>query len=402
MGSVVGDGPGVRRLRRPGRLCIVLGGACTALVLVGPPLWAQSADLVVRVERTPGTTTLSKSPNWVPISVVIVDRATGAPPVDAYNVVALATNTAGEETEAYGCGQRSDNNVGVPRGIYDCVVIVDHGGAWTFQGVVNSVRVGNQPTVLLARGSLTMEVQAGSLAGLAPKRDAIKARPREVVLLGLHSAFAGLWGLCAALLVAVALPTARRTLSPAALHWLEDRLGLVTRLTAAATALVVGTGLYLLLKQTAYKTPWSPRAVEGVFRLPYGRPYFLTLALKLTVYAVMIVAMVPLVLEARRRSQLAAEVANGVGTRPVAPVPTSPWAVAAATASPREHGATVTLEAPAPARSAVSVPREHHGVPRLARAGAAVTVVGGGTILACVTVLKYLHEFVEASRAVAR
>jgi hypothetical protein len=389
-------------IRRPGRLCVILGGACTTLVLAAPPLWAESADVLVRVERTAGQKTLSQSPNWVPISVIVVDRATGAPPAAAYNVVALATNTAGEKTEAFGCGQRSDNNVGVPRGIYDCVVIVDHGGSWTFQGVVNSVPVGNQPTVMLARGSVDINIEAGSLAGLAPRRGAIRARPREVVLLGLHSTFAGLWGLCVALLAAVALPGVRAVLSPTALHRLEDRLGLVTRLAGAATVLVVGTGLFLLLQQTAYKTPWSPSAAEGVFRLPYGRPYFLTLALKLGVYALMILAMVPLVVEARRRSHLASEPGGGAGAVPDDRRAASPWAVAAPASAAGRHAATATLEAPAPSRPAAAVAREHSGVPGFARGGAVVMVAGGATILACVTLLKYLHEFVEASRAVAR
>ena len=338
------------------RPCVILGGACTALVLAAPSGRAQSTDVVVRVERTAGVTTLSKSPNWVPVSVIVLDGATGAPATDDYNVVALATNAAGEETEAYGCGERSDNNLGVPPGIYDCVVIVDHGGSWTFHGVVNSVPVGNQPKVTLARGSFAMDVEAGTLAGLAPKRDVIKARPRDVVLLALHSTSAGLWGLCVALLAAVALPAARRTLSPATLHRLEDRLGLVTRTAGAATALVVGTGLYLLLNQTAYRTPWSPSAAEGVFRLPYGRPYFLALALKLATYAVMILATVPLVLEARRRSHLTSESANHAASR----------------------------------------------FTPIARAGAGVMVLGGATVLASVTLLKYFHEFVEASRAVAQ
>ncbi|MEW6472311.1 MAG: hypothetical protein AB1679_08570 [Actinomycetota bacterium] len=384
------------------RFRIVVGAACTALVLAAPPLWAQSADVIVRVERTPGETTLSKSPNWVPITVIVVDRATGAPPRDDYNVVALARNAAGEETEAYGCGQRSDNNVGVPRGIYDCVVIVDHGGSWTFEGVVNSVPVGNAPKVTLARGSFTMDVEAGALAGLAPKPDAIRAQPREVVLLGLHSAFAGVWGLCVALLVAVALPAARRLLSPTALHRLEDRLGLLTRLAMGSTALVAGTGLYLLLNQTAYETPWSPSAVEGVFRLPYGRPYFLTLGVKLVVYALMVLGLLPLILEARRRSQLAGDQANGIGPRTPAARPASPWAITAPAAATGQRGATATLEAPAHSRLAVTSAQGRPGASGLARLGAAVMVVGGPTILGCVTVLKYLHEFVEASRAVAR
>jgi hypothetical protein len=59
-------------------------------------------------------------------------------------------------------------------------------------------------------------------------------------------------------------------------------------------------------------------------------------------------------------------------------------------------------EAPGRPWAEVTASREWAGASGLARLGAAVMVVGGPTILGCVTVLKYLHEFVEASRAVAR
>jgi hypothetical protein len=212
--------------------------------------------------------------------------------------------------------------------------------------------------VTLAQGSTDLNVKAGALAGLAPKKNAIRVRPREVVLLQLHSIFAGLWGLCVALLVAVALPVARRLLSTRALHRLEDHLGLLIRGVLAATALVIGSGLYLLLHQTAYKTPWSLAAARGVFQLPYGKPYFLSMAVKLSAYAVMVLALFPLIFEAQRRSHLPSE-ANG----------------AVQSAAFRQV---------------------------LARAGASATALGGATVLVCVTLLKYLHEFVEASRAVIR
>ena len=130
-------------------------GAVLALGLLSPQVArAQSADVVVRVERTPNVRTLTTSPNWVPITITVVDRATQAPPTSDYNVVAYATGNAGEQTDAFGCGQRSDNNPGVPKGIYDCIVIVDHGGSWVFHGAVNSVPRGKEPTVTLAQGSV--------------------------------------------------------------------------------------------------------------------------------------------------------------------------------------------------------------------------------------------------------
>jgi len=388
---------------RPGRAAVSVVGMVLALgVASTQTARAQSADILVRVERTPNTRTLTTSPNWVPITVTVVDRATQAPPRSDYNVVAYATDNAGEQTDAFACGQRSDNNVGIPKGIYDCMVIVDHGGSWTFHGAVNSVPQGREPTVNLAQGSTELDVKAGALAGLAPKKNAIRARPREVVLLQLHSLFAGLWGLCVALLMAVALPAARRMASTRALHRLEDHLGLLIRSSLAATALVVGSGLYLLLHQTAYKTPWSLTAARGVFQLPYGKPYFLSLAVKLTAYSVMVLALLPLILEAQRRSHLASEAGDGAMRGAAVRQEPSPWAAAPRAQWTGPTAGTATLEAPAAEPLAVRTTGEAQGAAVLARAGTVVIALGGATVLVCVTLLKYLHEFVEASRAVIR
>ena len=379
-------------------------GAALALGLLSPQVArAQSADVVVRVERTPNVRTLTTSPNWVPITITVVDRATQAPPTSDYNVVAYATGNAGEQTDAFGCGQRSDNNPGVPKGIYDCIVIVDHGGSWVFHGAVNSVPRGKEPTVTLAQGSTGLDVKAGELAGLAPKKNVIRARSREVVFLQLHTVFAGLWGLCVALLVAVALPAARRMLSTRALHRLEDHLGVLIRGSLAATALVIGTGLYLLLHQTAYKTPWSLSAARGVFQLPYGKPYFVSMAVKLSAYAVMVLALLPLIFEAQRRSHLAAEAGNGtVRSAALRGRDLSPWAPSPRTPGAGAAAGTATLEAPAPERLPERTTREPQRAGLLARVGALVMPLGGATVLVCVTLLKYFHEFVEATRAVSR
>jgi len=103
-------------------------------VLSAPAARAQSAEIVVRVERNPECEDADHIANWVPITITVLDPATQAPPRDDYNVVAYATSHTSEQTDAFSCGQRSDNNLGTPKGIYDCTVIVDHGGSWTFHG----------------------------------------------------------------------------------------------------------------------------------------------------------------------------------------------------------------------------------------------------------------------------
>jgi hypothetical protein len=61
---------------------------------------------------------------------------------------------------------------------------------------------------------------------------------------------------------------------------------------------------------------------------------------------------------------------------------------------PRTATRTVTLTARGETGSRTA--------PGLVRLSAIVTGIGGTTILVCVTLLKYFHELVEASRAVVR
>ena len=370
-----------------------LPGVFLALMAVGP--LARAADppsVDVRIEEN--TAVPRRFPQYVPVTVTIVDHTTQAPPTSDYNVYALARNGAGEQTQSSSCGQRSDNNPGTPRGIYDCTVIVDHGGAWTLLGVVNNVPVGKQPPLTLARVTTEVRVDGPALAGTAPNPVQVNGRVTDVAVLWVHSACALGWGVAVAALAMLAFPGLRRRLSALGVHRFEDRLDLMIRLLWGMTGLVILSGTYLLLKETAYKTPWSVTAARGVFRLPYGKPYFLALAVKLAAYAAMVTASLPLAREARRRSALRLDA-------DAAPTPVrvdrhdrSPW-----DAPPRARGSAGTLvesrrEAAPPI--ATARPAAAAGLVRMA---GLVTVAGGLTIWLSVTLLKYYHELVEASRA---
>ncbi len=104
-----------------------------------------------------------------------------------------------------------------------------------------------------------------------------------------------------ALLVGLALPGARRYLSTIGLHQLERRLDLLVKATWVTTGLVLGSGTYLTLNQTAYEAPFSSSAAKAVFNLPYGKPYFLALGTKITLYLLMAATTIPIVRGARRR-----------------------------------------------------------------------------------------------------
>jgi hypothetical protein len=380
------------------RLAVLFGAAAAVVVPAGSAPAAGDPPIDVRVEEN--TTVPRRIPQYVPVTVTIVDHATQAAPSADYNVYALARNPAGEQTQTSSCGQRSDNNPGVPKGIYDCTVIVDHGGTWTVVGVVNNVPVGTEPGRPIGKATTEVTVNAGALAGKAPKTIDVKGRVTDVTVLWVHSVFASLWFAAVGALALLAFPGLRQRLSPLGIHRIEDRLGTLTRALFGTTLLVVGTGIYLLVAETAYKTPWSPSAARGVFRLPYGKPYFLALAVKLAVYAAMVAASVAVSREAIRRSTLRLDDAT------TGPAPTSARR-AAPDRSPwddppprRRSGGTLVRErTEAVPRGSQPVPPDRSDRSLLLR-GAGLSVAAGGVVIwICVTLLKYFHELVEASRA---
>ena len=384
--------------RRWSRLAFLFGIAAVVVAPGGSAPAAGDPPIDVRVEEN--TTVPRRLPQYVPVTVTIADHANQAAPGADYNVFALAQNPAGERTQASTCGQRSDNNPGVRRGIYDCTVIVDHGGTWTVVGVVDTVPVGTEPGRQIGKATTEVTVNAGALAGTAPKVIDVTGRVTDVTVLWAHSLFAALWFAAVGALALLAFPGLRQRLSPLGIHRIEDRLGTLTRALFGTTLLVVGTGTYLLVKETAYKTPWSPSAARGVFRLPYGKPYFLALAVKLAVYAAMVAASVAVGREAIRRSTVRLDDGTTdpgpTGTRRADP-DRSQWDDLP---PPRRSGGTLVeerTEAVAQESQPVKPVRSDRSL--LLRAAGLGVAAGGVVIWICVTLLKYFHELVEASRA---
>jgi hypothetical protein len=198
-----------------------------------------------------------------------------------------------------------------------------------------------------------------------------------MLLLG-HTAVAAAWFACAAMLALLGLPGLRQRLSVIGCHLLERRLDLIVQATWATAGLTVASGAYLTLTQAAYDPPNSPSEVDEVFDLPFGKPYFLTLALKITLYLMMMVASVPLVREARRRMLSLAAPQEAEDD----PYP----------------GGSAAAAGTAVAVRAVVAPVERPA-PNAVRLGVGTLVAGGVGVWVCVTLLKYFHELVEASRA---
>lgn len=319
-----------------------------ALGLAAAPAPAQAApalDIRLERDRRPGALSSALAVN---LKVTVIDLGTTSAPADNFEVYAFAEPAAGAATEYFPCAQEHDNSPEVPRGIYLCTVLVNHGGRWRFHSIVNQVRAtAADQAVALGRAAQDFDIDTAEVAARIDT-NRIKARLAEVALLWGHAIAAGAWLVAAGLVAALALPALRRRLSTFGLHRLEDRFDVLVKALWTATGVLVGSGTYLLVNQTAYDTPFSSERLDAVFRLPYGKPYFLALGTKLGVYAVMLAASAILLREARRQLRVS--------------------------------------DGPA--------------VPASVRAGATAMVGGTVALSLSITLLKYFHELIEAARAV--
>jgi hypothetical protein len=340
---------------------------------------APNLDIRVEVDTSPRT---SFSELGVYRRVILTDRSTGQPPVAEYAVYGEAATLDGRErTGAFECEEQIKGNPQAPPRVYYCPLFVDHGGAWTFSAIVNQARTDTkQAPVTVGRVTAPFRLDTKDVYTGDPNTKPVKGKFVEVFALAGHEFAATIWFFCALAMAALVFPPFRRSLSAGALYRLERRLDLIVRLTWATTGVVVVSGLYLMLNQAAYKTPFSRSAIDGVFALPYGRPYFLALAVKVGIYALMVAGSVPLMRGAQRNLRFQALPAPAGDHR----------------TTPGSGGVALAVET----RPAPPGPRERLAtVP--ARVATVIVVTGVPAILICVTLLKYFHELVEASRVVS-
>ena len=364
---------------RPALRTLLVAPALIVAAATGAGAAQTKPDLVVKIEpdtrpRAPMAAGLS-----VVYNVTVTDKATGAP-VDRYVVFAQATNPAGEKSISFACGHTNDVDSRTPPGVYYCTVILDHGGQWTFVATVSDKSGNAEAPVPVAQASVPFELASNQTVSDAVPGTGLSASAWDIGVLFAHTSVAVSWFACVALLAALALPGARRSLSTLGLHRLERRLDLLVKATWVTTGLVLGSGTYLTLNQTAYETPFTSSSAEAVFKLPFGKPYFLALGTKIALYLLMAAATIPLVRGAQR-SLLVTD------TRSLAPVGERPGGL-----SPGGGIATdVRTEAPPALEPQV---RRSRGL----TVAVAVIAGGGAGIAICVTILKYLHELIESAR----
>jgi len=367
----------------------VLSLAVAGIATAAPsPAGAQTpSDVAVRIERSDK---VGQTPLWIPVRVTVTE-ANGAKPLSVDHLVfAGARNSRGDEAGPFTLGPLEANDPTV-RGIHQGFVIVPYGGPWTVSAVVKTAQDDERLRTVLGRGSTEMTVDApvdaaGAAGGVGGSRP--QSEPLGVVVLWVHSTVAVFWGVVIALLALLALPKGRRFLSDYGTNLLDGHLDKIARAAWWLTGLVVGTGIYNMVKSVAYRVPLSPDQVTRLFRLPYAKPYYLALAVKLAMYAVMIGATVPLIGEARRRAEAdEAEVSLPDDDH-------SPWT---SPDRPPEDGGRLALRN----KRTTTVDEDWAAAPRSdgkARVPVAIMLIGGAVIMAAVTLLKYFHLLGELSR----
>jgi hypothetical protein len=355
------------------------------------------------------------SPLYIPLRARLTDAETGQPIADPYTVRAGVRVPGEASKEAYDFAYPHGTVEGAEPGVYNGVVIVPAGGTWTV--VVNAYNTAEADRARLPRslGAAQIDVQAtGPALQTAQGRRSSdvagninpKAQSSEVALLFFHSIVAGLWFALAALMVVLGLPNRRRVLAGNLSDLLDRNFRKLTHAFLWTTGLVWGTGLLNLKKAVAFAPPLSTKQATRLFRLPYARPYTYALYTKIGLYALLTVAALAVVKEARRRVAEFDDHLIRVGQAEAAEVSMAAPAPAAAPGpipfTPR-RSATALATRPAPSRpSPAPVPATNGGP--AARAGAAFRIAavslagGGGAIIFCVTVLKYCHILSEAVR----
>ena len=372
----------VGRRRRSAVIVVALMG----IALHGGARPAEASEtpsnVHVRVERSDK---VGQTPLWIPVRVTVTEGDGGRPlPVD-HLVFAAARNSRGDEAGPFTLGPLEANDPNA-KGVHQGFVIVPYGGSWTITALAKTAHADpGIPSTVLGRGAADMVVDAPVAAAgtTGTATPGPKSEPLGVTVLWLHTMVAIAWAFVVALLALLAVPAGRRFLSEGG-SVLDGHLDKIARAAWWTTGLVVATGIYNMINSVAYRVPLSPDQVSRLFRLPYAKPYYLSLAVKLAAYAVMIGATVPLIAGARRRATV-----DGADTVSLPDDDLSPWV------NPEKPSGRIAVRT----KQAVSLEADRSTASDgRGRVPVAIMVAGGAVIIAAVTLLKYFHLLGELSR----
>ena len=318
------------------------------------------------------------SPNFVPLIARLLDPGTNEPVGLDYVVLAGLTDAAGRRgTTIYGFSYPYLNYPGTePVGVYKGTVIVPAPGQWTV--IVNVFdpidEAESEVPTSLGHTELIINVTDAatllSAAEFGEVRELPSANPGEVVLLTVHSIFGVLWFAVALALACISSPNRAKWFSVRTNDFLERNVNRLVRAAIAVTFVMWLTGILNLNILVAYPPPLSASQARALFTLPYAQPYTISLYLKIAMYSVMTLLLIPLSRAARRSAGGAARRDRWAGMR------RRRWAAA----EPKQ-------------------PQPPAGRPRLLtvpRVSLATIGLGGIVIVVCVTILKYTHILSES------
>ncbi len=318
------------------------------------------------------------SPNFVPMIARLFHPGTTEPVAPDYVILASLRDLAGRRGTAIFSFNYPHLNYPdeYPLGFYRGTVIVPGPGRWTV--VVNAFdpidEAESDIPTSLGHAELTIDVPEAntllSAAEFGEVRELPSANPGEVVLLTVHSVFGVLWFAVALALVCISSPNRPRWFSIRTNDFLERNVNRFVRAAIAVTFVMWLTGILNLNLLVAYPPPLSASQARALFTLPYAQPYTISLYLKIAVYSIMTLLLIPLSRAARRSAQ-------GADRR-------DRWAAM--------RGRRWEARAARKAQPASRRPRLWT-VPRVSLA---TIGLGGVVIVVCVTILKYTHILSES------
>ncbi len=292
-----------RRVRLGVALATVIGGLGlpTAVLATTPEPGAVRVALEVDPARQEGL-----SPNYVAITALLTDAATGEPVEEEYALMATARlGNEVDDTVFHLPYPFRDNPAAAEPGRYPGVVIVPSGGEWTISVNVFDRFEAESEAIpeTLARDEITVNVDAPVLASASePDSVASVSVDRAELAVRVLHAFLGLtWFGLVGMFAVVGW---RKSLLGGELGGLIERNFDRLMVTLVwITGFVWLTGIVNLRGGTAFAPPLSATQAERVFRVPYARPYIYSLYLKIAVSATLTVLIIPITRRARRASR---------------------------------------------------------------------------------------------------